>query len=289
MSVKKALLGIIIVVLSVVVIAQAMNKEDKAKPASTAAAPAKEDKAKSATTTAAPASSKPATTTSPAAATNSDVEAIKAALRKEFPDASPDSITRSPIAGLYEVVFGPKIYYVSARGQYLINGSIFNLKTQKNMTAQRAAIARSQTFVKLGNKNMIVFQAPKQKYVISVFTDIDCPYCRLMHSQIKKYLKRGITVRYLLFPRAGVGSESYVKAVSVWCAKNHSKAFTLAKAGLPVKQKTCKNPVRRHMLLGRLMNVTGTPSIIKEDGKMIPGYVPPAQLQRILDGKEQAE
>lgn len=273
MSVKKALLGIVLVGLSVVVVAQVAKKDGQDKPA----------KAVTAT-----ASSKPAASSS-AAPSKSDIETIKAVLRKEFPDASPDSIVKSPIAGLYEVVFGPKIYYVSASGHYLINGSIYDLKNQKNITAQRAAVARSQTFVKLGDKNMIVFRAPKQKHVISVFTDIDCPYCRLMHSQIKKYMKLGITVRYLLFPRAGVGSGSYVKAVSVWCAKDHRKAFTMAKAGLPIKQKTCKNPVRRHMLIGRLMNVTGTPSIIKADGKMIPGYVPPAQLLRILEGKEQAQ
>ncbi len=220
------------------------------------------------------------------AAHKADVKRIEAALAKAFQGAKPDSVRPSPINGVYEVVYGPKIYYISADGRFLLNGSIYDLNTRVNITARRTAAVRSKAFDKLGEKNMIVFRAPHQKHVITVFTDIDCPYCRLMHSKIDKYLKEGITVRYLLFPRAGVNSESYRKAVSVWCARDKNRAFTQAKAGQPVKPRTCANPVRRHMLMGKMMNVTGTPTIIREDGKTIPGYVPPRQLKRILEGKE---
>lgn len=130
---------------------------------------------------------------------------------------------------------------------------------------------------------MIVY-APKQvKHTVTIFTDIDCPYCRKLHKEMQSYLDAGIEVRYLAFPRAGAGSESYKKAVSVWCAKNREEAMTRAKRGETVKSESCKHPVDRHLALVQRLGVNATPTIFLENGRRIPGYVPAQRLLQILE------
>ena len=132
---------------------------------------------------------------------------------------------------------------------------------------------------------MIVFGSGKEKHVIDVFTDIDCGYCRKLHSQIDQYNKEGIEVRYMSYPRAGVNSESGRKAISVWCADDRKKAISEAKQGNPVEEKTCDNPVAEQFALGRVVGVSGTPALVLENGELIPGYVPPKRLRQLLDSK----
>jgi thiol:disulfide interchange protein DsbC len=141
---------------------------------------------------------------------------------------------------------------------------------------------RKAALDKIGEQDMIVFKAPNSKYTVSVFTDIDCGYCRKLHSEIDQYLAQGITVRYLFFPRAGKGSESYNKAVAVWCAADKNKALTAAKKGDAFDIKSCDNPVDKHMQLGEDFGMTGTPMIVTAKGNILPGYVPAAQLAKVL-------
>jgi thiol:disulfide interchange protein DsbC len=131
---------------------------------------------------------------------------------------------------------------------------------------------------------MLVY-APKDgkyQYTINVFTDIDCSYCRRLHSEMSQYLQRGIRVRYLFYPRTGKGSLSYIKAVSVWCSKDRHDAMNKAKQGLNIETRTCDNPVDNHMRMAEQLGVTGTPTIILEDGGRLPGYVNAAQLLHSL-------
>jgi len=141
---------------------------------------------------------------------------------------------------------------------------------------------------KVGLENMIVFKPKIQKHFIYVFTDIDCGYCRKLHSQVEDYLREGIEVRYLFFPRAGKDSDSYHKAVTVWCAKDRNAALTRAKNGESFTQKTCKNPVDEHMALAQAMGANGTPMIVTDKGVIIPGYVPAKELVKELDGVSDA-
>jgi thiol:disulfide interchange protein DsbC len=122
-----------------------------------------------------------------------------------------------------------------------------------------------------------------------VFTDIDCGYCRKLHSQIKDYDRQGIQIRYLFYPRAGMDSESARKAEAVWCAKDRHQAMSDAKRGKSVSYRRCDNPVREHYLLGQAVGVTGTPALVLENGELIPGYIPPNRLRRLLDEKFPAE
>lgn len=211
-----------------------------------------------------------------------DDNAIAGALSKLFPGTKAESIRMSEVSGLYEVVVGPSLLYISADGRYLIHGKVIDVDAREDVTEPKLAAARVQALNKVGEDNMIVFAARRFKYGVSVFTDIDCGYCRKLHSEIDKYLAEGITVRYLFFPRAGEGSESYHKAVSVWCTKDRNDALTKAKRDGNIERKECDNPVSKHMALGNAMGVSGTPMIVTEGGEIVPGYVDAKQLAKML-------
>ncbi|MEY4685479.1 MAG: hypothetical protein RLZ25_1938 [Pseudomonadota bacterium] len=219
---------------------------------------------------------------------SADSKTVEAALKQELPSIKPDSITESPVKGLYEVVVGARLFYVSEDGKFLIHGSIMDLKTREDLSDRRLGAIRLKALEKVGLDNMIVFKPKIQKHFIYVFTDIDCGYCRKLHSQVEDYLREGIEVRYLFFPRAGKDSDSYHKAVTVWCAKDRNAALTRAKNGESFSQKTCKNPVDEHMALAQAMGANGTPMIVTDKGVIIPGYVPAKELVKELDGVSEA-
>ncbi len=207
---------------------------------------------------------------------------LRQALTKSLDGAKIDAIRESEIDGLFEVVIGPRLYYVSKDGRYLLQGHLIDLLTRTDVTETRLKQARIKALENMGEDEMIVFSPAKPAHTITVFTDIDCGYCRRLHSQIDEYLKRGIRVRYMFFPRAGKDSESYDKAVAVWCAKDRRKALTGAKQGQVIEMKRCDNPVDEHMRLAQDFGVSGTPMIITDAGVVLPGYVPPDALERYL-------
>jgi thiol:disulfide interchange protein DsbC len=210
-------------------------------------------------------------------------KAIEASLEQVLPGTKPDSIQPSKIPGLYEVVVGPKLFYVSQDGNYLIQGAMIDIKAKEDVTEPRLAQARIGALGKVGADKMIVFKPKTGKKLVYVFTDIDCGYCRKLHSEIDQYLTAGIEVRYLFFPRAGAGSDSWSKAVSVWCAKDRNNALTKAKKGESVDSKSCDNPVAQHYALGNDLGAQGTPMIVTQKGNVLPGYVSADRLSKILD------
>jgi thiol:disulfide interchange protein DsbC len=216
-------------------------------------------------------------------ADDADMAEINKALQVLAPGVKPDSITPSSIPGMYEVMLGADVVYISKNGRYLLQGDLLDLQTKKNLTEGKRAAGRLKLVNSMREDKMIVFAPAKVKHTITVFTDIDCPYCRKMHAEMSAYNQLGIKVRYMLYPRAGVNSESYEKAVSVWCAKDRKTALTTAKATGTITKKTCENPVREHMALADSMGVSGTPTLVLEDGRTLPGYVPAQRLSRLLD------
>ena len=216
------------------------------------------------------------------AAKPDDFPAMRKMLATMAPGTTPDSIKPAPIAGLYEVVYGTEIIYATEDGRYMIHGDILDVPAHTNITEDRRTGGRLKAINKISENKMIIFAPAKVKHTITVFTDIDCGYCRKLHSEIDSYLKEGIRVRYLSFPRTGLDTPSYYKAVSVWCAKDRKAALTSAKKDEPVEQKTCDNPVKQEMALGEQVGVSGTPTIITESGHLLPGYMPAAQLAQML-------
>ena len=211
---------------------------------------------------------------------------ITAKLGKLLPEYQVTSVKETPVRGLYEVMMGPQVMYVSADGRYLLQGRLVDLENRKDLTEPRQADARREAVAKVGEENMVIFAPPKFKHTVTVFTDIDCGYCRKLHSEIEEYEKEGIRVRYVFYPRAGVNSESFREAVSVWCADDRQQAMTDAKAGKSIPQKSCDNPVESHMKLGELLGINGTPAMVLESGDLVPGYVPPKRLAALLQSSD---
>jgi thiol:disulfide interchange protein DsbC len=216
-----------------------------------------------------------------------DETAVREALGRLLPDLKVDRIDPSPVTGLYEVAIGPRLFYASTDGRYLLQGNVLDMRTHENITETKLNKAKKSSLDKISEDKMIIFSPEHPKYTITVFTDIDCGYCRKLHRDINEFMKEGIRVRYLFFPRAGLGSPSYDKAVTVWCSKDRKQALTDAKAGKELSTLKCDNPVKEHLMLGELMGVTGTPAILLQDGRLLPGYIPPKQLVHLLDGRDQ--
>jgi thiol:disulfide interchange protein DsbC len=211
-------------------------------------------------------------------------EAITKSLGAVLPGVIPDKISPSPVNGVSEVLIGPRVLYVTNDGKYLMQGNLIDLHTRTDITEDRRKDLRAAAINELGEENMIIFPAKEPKHTITVFTDIDCGYCRKLHNEMEQFNAKGITVRYLMFPRSGVNTPSYDKAVTVWCEDDRQNALTRAKAGENLAtNKSCDNPVKKHYDLGQLIGVRGTPALVVDDGEMLPGYIPAAKLAAALD------
>ena len=217
---------------------------------------------------------------------NADEEAIRKALSLAMPASKVDAIKPSVIKGLYEAAVGANIYYVSEDGKYLIQGRLVDIAARKDLTEEKLNGTRKLAIENMGKENMIIFAAKIPKYTVTIFTDIDCGYCRKLHSELDQYSAQGITIQYLFFPRAGKGSESYNKAVSVWCADDRNAALTAAKKDKSIAVKTCDNPIDKHMKLAEDFDVKGTPMIVTEGGNILPGYLPAKQLVEALESEK---
>ena len=209
--------------------------------------------------------------------------ALSARLEVLAPGMTPDHVAETALSGMYEVRFGSIIVYLSDDGRYMLRGDLIDLDTGRNVTEAARRSMRAEAVGELGEASMIVFAPGAVKHTITVFTDVDCPYCARMHRQMADYNRLGIAIRYTAFPRAGIGSPTYEKMVSVWCAEDQRSAMTDAKAGAAVDPARCDNPVARHYEAGKAIGVTGTPAIVLESGGLIPGYVPPDELLARLD------
>jgi thiol:disulfide interchange protein DsbC len=208
---------------------------------------------------------------------------VKEALAKNLPGVDANSIKNTPIPGLYQIAFGPRVMYVSEDGRYMLQGNMMDLATRENLTEPALAKAKLSSLEQMGEENMIIYKPKVKKHTMTVFTDIDCGYCRKLHNQMDAYLEEGFEVRYLFFPRSGLNTPSYDKAVSVWCADDRNNALTKAKNRQSVESKTCDNPVKGHFELGMAMGVRGTPAILTDKGRLLPGYIPPSEIGRYFE------
>lgn len=213
---------------------------------------------------------------------HADEVAIRQSFSKSMPTLKIDSLKPAEAKGLYEVAVGSNILYVSDDGKYLLQGHLIDIAARKDLTELKLADTRKNAIENLGEDKMIIFKPKDSKYKVSVFTDIDCGYCRKLHSELDQYMAEGITIQYLFYPRAGKGSDSYNKAVSVWCSDDRNTALTAAKNGATPEAKNCDNPVDEHMQLGVEFEARGTPMIVTEKGNIFPGYVPAKQLLKAL-------
>jgi thiol:disulfide interchange protein DsbC len=208
---------------------------------------------------------------------------VRARVVSKLQGASPADVAMSPIPGLYEVTMGGLIAYVSADGKYLLSGNVYDLDSQVNLTATRLNAARAKALAAASESNMIVFGPANAKMTVTVFTDIDCGYCRKFHSQIADVNKAGVRVRYMLYPRTGPETESWSKAEQVWCAPDRREALTRAKRGEALKGKACGDAaIKAQYELGSDLGVEGTPAVFTQNGDYIGGFLTTPELVQAI-------
>lgn len=232
---------------------------------------------------AAPSTAAPARAAAVAGTSTGVAADVAANIARKLPDTKPEDVHASPVPGIFEVMRGADVIYVTADGKHAFTGDLYDLSAQANLTEERRRDLRAQMLATVPESKMIIFSPKDPKYTVTVFTDLDCAYCRRLHSEIDKYNALGIRVRYMFFPRSGPDTESWAKADAVWCSSNRNDAFTRAKRGETIKAASCgKTPVADDYAMGREFGVRGTPAIVLADGEMVPGYLPPALLAKRL-------
>jgi thiol:disulfide interchange protein DsbC len=204
-------------------------------------------------------------------------------VRKINPNITIDYIGAAPLKGFREVVVAGEVIYVSDDGKHLLQGKLFDTATRQDLAESAMAKVRLKLLQQVPMKDRIVFAPPNPKYTVTVFTDVECGYCRKFHSQIAEYNKAGIAVQYLAYPRMGLGSPDFDKMVNVWCAPDRARALTDAKNDRPVPAKKCTNPVTMEFDIGRRVGLEGTPMVLADDGTELGGYLPPDRLKAKLD------
>ena len=212
----------------------------------------------------------------------------RVAIAARIPGATPEQLRATPIPNIYELSNGANVAYVTTDGKYAISGHLIDVPQNKDLTEERQRDVRLKAIGEIPESEMVVFGPREAHYTVTVFTDVDCAYCRQLHSQISDYNRLGIRVRYLFYPRTGPNSTSWTKAEQVWCSDNRNDALTRAKLDQPLKAKPCaNNPVARDYALGKNFGVEGTPSIVMPDGQLIGGYLPPGELLQQLKKAQQ--
>ena len=207
------------------------------------------------------------------------LQEVRAKMDAMFQELGPENVSRSPVDGWYTVHKGSIVAYVSADGRYLLQGDMIDLDEQINLSEQTRTLARLEVMSSLTDDQVILFSPAEAKHTVTVFTDIDCTYCRKLHSQIDEYLAEGIEIRYVLYPRNGPASRSWNTSEDVWCARDRNRALTAAKLDRDFESQKCDaSAITQQYMLGQSIGLTGTPAIVFEDGTLVSGYLPPAAL-----------
>ena len=207
----------------------------------------------------------------------------RVAIAAKMAGVKPEDLHATPVPGVYELLRGGDAAYVSSDGKYAIIGDMYETGTDNDLTENRRRDLRLKMLAAIPETQMVVFGPENAKHTITVFTDMDCQYCRKLHSQIGDYNKLGIKVRYVAFPRSGPNTSSWTKAEQVWCATDRKAALTEAKLGKTLSNKVCAdNPVAKEYKLGEDFNLQGTPTIILGNGELVGGYLPPSDMVQAL-------
>lgn len=195
----------------------------------------------------------------------------------------PQELRPTPIAGVFELIRGSDVVYVLGGGKFAIAGDLYDLKSNENLSEHERRAVRTRLLAAIPESDMVIFGSASARHTVTVFTDLDCPFCRRLHSQIAEYNRLGIRVRYLFYPRSGPNSASWIKAEQVWCSRDRKEALTRAKRGEALDAVACAGtPVARHYALGQQLGLPGTPAIVLDTGELIPGFLPPEELARQL-------
>lgn len=198
-------------------------------------------------------------------------------------EAGQGAVRATAVPNLYEVRLGDQFVYVTGDAKFFLHGDLYETRGQRNLTESSRREVRRDIVDAIDPQTYIVFESSEPKHTVTVFTDVDCPYCAKFHLEVPDLNALGVRVRYAAWPRSPKGTESFARSVSVWCAKDPHQAMTDAKAGRTIGHAECDNPVQRHFDAGRRLGVRGTPTIVTESGDTIGGYVPYRDLVEMLE------
>ena len=220
-----------------------------------------------------------------AAEGDAKLEQARAKVAEMFETIDPENVNLSPVDGWFTIQKGSVVAYISDDGRYLLQGDLIDLDSQVNLSELSRADSRRDLVSTLGDEDTIVFSPSEVKHSVTVFTDVDCTYCRKLHAEIDGYMSLGIQVRYVLYPRNGPASRAWTTSEEVLCASDRGHALTQAKLGREFESAMCDTTMlTRHYSLGQDIGLSGTPAIVLEDGTLIAGYLPPASLSMRLEG-----
>ncbi|KXI27528.1 thiol:disulfide interchange protein [Paraglaciecola hydrolytica] len=220
-------------------------------------------------------------TTAGASTQNDNLDLVKAKVQSTL-GMQITSIADSPVAGLLQLETNKGLFYSSDDGKFLLQARVYNLdEGMRNETEIALSHIRLAGIAEFKD-SVIEFKAKNEKYAVTVFTDINCGYCRKLHNEMDKYNALGITVRYLAYPREGLRSATAQNMMAVWCSDNKQQAMNNAKSDEKVNAKACDSKVAEQYAFGQKVGVNGTPNIILPDGTLIPGYQPPSALEQAL-------
>jgi thiol:disulfide interchange protein DsbC len=243
---------------------------------------------------AAPVSAPPAAAAPAAAATHVPVPQLVPASPETLhavavlAGVKPENVQVTPVAGIFEVLRGSDILYMTRDGQYAFTGDLYQVPGRANLTEVHRRDLRRKLIDAVPESRMVVFSPPDPKYTVTVFTDVDCAYCRALHRQIAEYNRLGVRVRYVFYPRTGPDTASWHKAEQVWCSADRKAALTRAKLGEALEAPVCSNtPVAQEYELGQAIGLEGTPGIVAANGAMVGGYLPPDALVEQLKKQQQ--
>lgn len=215
------------------------------------------------------------------------LSAMKEALATRLPDIKVTSLSESPVPGVYELISDGQIYYVGEGARYIFDGDLIDMESRTNLTDARKGGVHMAMINQIDESEMLIYE-PKEKSdrSVTVFTDISCGYCRKLHAEMEELLEGGVRVRYLLFPRAGIGSPAHQDLESVWCAEDPQDAMTNAKSGGKIVKENCANPIEAHVAIAEQVGLRGTPLIYLDSGEMVPGYRAASQLVQMINNSE---
>ena len=213
------------------------------------------------------------------------LEKVRETVTGKFDQIKPEEVNPSPIDGWYEIQKGSIVAYISADGRYLMQGDLIDLDKNTNLSEAARNTSRRELISSVPDSETIVFSPDHPKYRVTVFTDVECPYCRRLHSQIKDYMAKGIEIRYLLYPREGPDSRSWKTSERIWCSADRPNALTMAKLDKKFDTQDCDDAaeIAHQYALGKDVGLEGTPAIVLDDGTLIGGYLPPSLLKARLD------
>ncbi|TQV64190.1 MAG: DsbC family protein [Halothiobacillaceae bacterium] len=225
-----------------------------------------------------------ALTTSLPALADATADALAKTLKERMPGMPLTSVTATPVPGIYEVVAGPDVVYMTGDARYMFQGALIDFEQRKNLTEARLTGIRADMLRQIKDEDTVIYAAEGEtRYTITVFTDPSCPYCRKLHNEVPELNKQGVKVRYVLYPRAGLESPIGKSSIGIMCAKDRKAELDKSLGGQSVSLPACdKHPLARQLELGAQMGLEGTPFIVTDSGQVIPGYRPAAELVKML-------